>query len=65
MIIIIPLSVFLMFLSQSSINIMSFTKVYPNAKIVSSAKAFAMMKGFFGTDFAKTCRLLKNINQKK
>ena len=35
-----------------SANIVSFTKAYPNAKIVSSAKAFVMMKNFFGTDFA-------------
>ena len=35
-----------------SANILNFTKVYPDAKIVSSAKAFAMMKNFFGTDFA-------------
>ena len=35
-----------------SANIMNFAKVYPEAKIVSSAKAFAMMKNFFGTDFA-------------
>lgn len=35
-----------------SANIANFVKAYPNAKIVSSAKAFAMMKGFFGTDFA-------------
>ena len=35
-----------------SANIVSFTKVYPNAKIVSSSKAFVMMKNFFGTDFA-------------
>ncbi len=35
-----------------SANIMNFVKVYPEAKIVSSAKAFAMMKNFFGTDFA-------------
>ena len=35
-----------------SANIMNFTKAYPNTKIVSSAKAFAMMKNFFGTDFA-------------
>ncbi|MBQ1272537.1 MAG: MBL fold metallo-hydrolase, partial [Clostridia bacterium] len=35
-----------------SANILNFTKVYPEAKIVSSAKAFAMMKNFFGTDFA-------------
>ena len=36
-----------------SANIVSFTKVYPEAKIVSSAKAFVMMKNFFGTDFAE------------
>ncbi len=35
-----------------SANIMSFAKTYPDAKIVASAKAFAMMKNFFGTDFA-------------
>ena len=35
-----------------SANILNFTKSYPDAKIVSSAKAFAMMKNFFGTDFA-------------
>ena len=29
-----------------------FASLYPNAKIVSSARAFAMMKNFFGTDFA-------------
>jgi len=34
-----------------SANIMNFIKTYPTAKIVSSAKAFAMMKQFFGTDF--------------
>ena len=32
-------------------NIFSFAKAYPNATLVSSAKAFAMMKNFFGTDF--------------
>ena len=36
-----------------SANIHNFVKTYPNAKIVSSAKAFAMMKQFFGTDFAE------------
>jgi len=36
-----------------SANIHNFVKNYPNAKIVSSAKAFAMMKNFFGTDFAE------------
>ncbi|MBO5110326.1 MAG: flavin reductase [Clostridia bacterium] len=35
-----------------SANIVSFVKAYPEAKIVSSQKAFAMMKNFFGTDFA-------------
>ena len=35
-----------------SANILNFTKNYPDTKIVSSAKAFCMMKNFFGTDFA-------------
>ena len=35
-----------------SANIFNFAKAYPEAKIVSSAKAFVMMKNFFGTDFA-------------
>ncbi len=35
-----------------SANILNFTKAYPNAKIVSSVKAFQMMNQFFGTDFA-------------
>ena len=35
-----------------SANIMNFVKAYPDSKIVSSAKAFVMMKNFFGTDFA-------------
>lgn len=35
-----------------SANIVNFLKAYPQAKIVSSAKAFAMMNNFFGTDFA-------------
>jgi len=34
-----------------SANIFNFAKVYPEARIVSSAKAFQMMKNFFGTDF--------------
>ncbi len=33
-------------------NIDNFMKAYPSAVIVSSAKAFAMMKNFFGTDYA-------------
>ena len=35
-----------------SANIANFIKNYPDATVVSSAKAFQMMKGFFGTDFA-------------
>ncbi len=34
-----------------SANIITFANAYPNAKIVSSTKAFAMMKNFFGTAF--------------
>ena len=34
-----------------SANILSFMSVYPETAIVSSAKAFAMMKNFFGTEF--------------
>ncbi len=34
-----------------SANIFTFAKTYPDAVIVSSAKAFAMMQNFFGTDF--------------
>ncbi len=33
-------------------NIANFMQVYPNATVVSSAKAFVMMQNFFGTDFA-------------
>ncbi|MBO5388850.1 MAG: FprA family A-type flavoprotein [Lachnospiraceae bacterium] len=35
-----------------SANIVSFIDAYPDAKIVASAKAFVMMKNFFGDDFA-------------
>ena len=34
-----------------SANIMNFIKTYPEATVVSSAKAFAMMNNFFGTEF--------------
>ncbi len=34
-----------------SANIANFANAYPNSTIVSSQKAFAMMKNFFGTDF--------------
>ena len=33
-------------------NIDNFMKAYPEATVVSSAKAFGMMKNFFGTDYA-------------
>lgn len=35
-----------------SANIAAFAQAYPDATIVASAKAFAMMKNFFGTDYA-------------
>ena len=35
-----------------SANIVSFVKAYPDAKIASTAKAFTMMKNFFGDDFS-------------
>ena len=35
-----------------SANIFNFAKAYPDAIIVSSAKAFSMMQNFFGTDFS-------------
>ena len=35
-----------------SANILNFANAFPNTKIVSSAKAFQMMKNFYGSDFA-------------
>ena len=35
-----------------SANVANFLNAYPNAVVVSSAKAFVMMKNFFGTDYA-------------
>ena len=35
-----------------SANIANFLNAYPEAVVVSSAKAFVMMKNFFGTDYA-------------
>ena len=35
-----------------SANVVAFLEAFPAAKAVASAKAFAMMKNFFGTDFA-------------
>ena len=36
-----------------SANILAFTKAYPGALVVSSAKAFAMMKNFYGDEFSE------------
>ena len=36
-----------------SANIVNFLKVYPDTIVVSSAKAFTMMKNFFGKDFTE------------
>ncbi len=35
-----------------SANVMNFVKRYPNVRVVASARAFTMMKQFFGTDFS-------------
>lgn len=35
-----------------SANILNFTKVYPDAKLVASGLAFLMMQNFFGVDFS-------------
>ena len=35
-----------------SANILELVEAYPNVKIVSTSKSFAMMKNYFGTDFA-------------
>ena len=35
-----------------SANVHNFLKLYPEAVVVASAKAFSMMQNFFGTDFA-------------
>lgn len=43
-----------------SANVVAFAEKYPDAKIVSSQKAFAMMTGFFGEDFAKRRIVLGN-----
>ena len=43
-----------------SANIADFMQYYKNAKIVSSEKAYAMMKNFFGTDFEERKVVVKN-----
>ncbi len=40
-------------------NIHTFAKTYPDAVIVSSQKAFAMMKNFFGTDYEDRRMIVK------
>ncbi len=40
-----------------SASIMRFMEIYPQTTVVSSQKAFAMMKNFFGTDFSD-CRIV-------
>ena len=42
-----------------SANITNFLKTYPNATVVASAKAFAMMKQFFGKDFSESGMIIK------
>ncbi|MBQ9732745.1 MAG: FprA family A-type flavoprotein [Clostridia bacterium] len=43
-----------------SANIANFLKVYPNATVVSSSKAFVMMKQFFGDDYADRQLVIKD-----
>jgi len=42
-----------------SANIANFMKLYPDAKVVSSVKSFAMMEQFFGTNFADRQIIIK------
>jgi len=42
-----------------SANIVNFLNNYPKATVVSSDKAFAMMKNFFGNDFADRRKVIK------
>ncbi len=42
-----------------SANILNFLKVYPDTVVVASAKAFAMMKQFFGRDFTENGMVIK------
>ena len=48
-----------------SANIVNFMKVYPEARIVSSAKAFVMMKNFFGVEFEDRRIVVKEGDQLK
>ena len=42
-----------------SANIVNFLKVYPDTVVVASAKAFTMMKNFFGKDFSENGMVIK------
>ena len=42
-----------------SANIVNFLKAYPDTIVVASAKAFAMMKNFFGKDFTENGMIVK------
>ena len=42
-----------------SANIVNFLKVYPDTILVASAKAFTMMKNFFGKDFTENGMIVK------
>jgi len=42
-----------------SANILRLLETYPHTEVVASAKAFAMMQGFFGRDFAERRRIVK------
>ena len=46
-----------------SANIAAFMDVYPNTYIVSSSKAFAMMKQFFGKDYEENQIVIADGNQ--
>ena len=41
-----------------SSSIMKFVRAFPDVIVVASARAFSMMKGFFGTDFADRCMVV-------
>ncbi|MBP3648133.1 MAG: FprA family A-type flavoprotein [Clostridia bacterium] len=43
-----------------SANITTFMNAYPKAQVVASAKAFAMMKGFFGFEYADRRMVVKD-----
>lgn len=46
-----------------SSNIMNFMNIYPNAKVVASMKAFAMMKNFFNEEFLNNRVIVKDDDE--